>query len=442
MVCTGYPAAFDPAAQQGLLTRNALGQPYLYRYTGSTQFMVGQFDFSQPAARAYYGGLLKEAVDDGYDGWMEDFGEYTPTDAQSSDGTPGPAMHNRYPRLYHRAARTFTKSERRPMARFNRSGWTGAAKESQIVWGGDPTTDWGYDGLQSAVRQALTMGLSGVSIWGSDTGGYFTIGNTPQLTPELLKRWIEFAFASGVMRTEANGTAIPDHGERPQIFDSDVLPIWRRYAKLRTQLYPYVDAADTEDQRDGMPIMRALALMVPGDARAAGIDDEYMFGPDLLVAPVLSPGASKRSLYVPHGRWIDLWRAASFVSKPGTLRLRKKQPATIDGGRSLTLPAPLEQLPVLVRAGALLPLLPADTGSLVGLKKKPYRLLAFPAGRSTARVGTMKLVSTLKGSKWTLVVTGARRDTIDVEAALPCGIYKKRLALRSRGRLQATGCRG
>src|SRR4051794_35445262 len=91
-----------------------------------------------------------------------------------------------------------------------------------------------------------------------------------------------------------------------------------RGAKLRTQLYPYVDAADAQYQRDGMPIMRALALMFRGDARAAAVDDEFMFGPDLLVAPVLSAGASNRCVYVPKERWIDLWRSASFVSKPGT----------------------------------------------------------------------------------------------------------------------------
>jgi alpha-glucosidase len=159
MICTDYSPVYDEARAKGYLTKNALGQPYEYRYTGSSVFLVGQVDFSSPAARGFYGNLLAEAVANGYDGWMEDFGEYTPTDSVASDGTPGPAMHNRYPQLYHRAAREFTQKAGRPLARFNRSGWTGTARYSQIVWNGDPTTDWGFDGLTSAVRNGLTMGL-------------------------------------------------------------------------------------------------------------------------------------------------------------------------------------------------------------------------------------------------------------------------------------------
>jgi alpha-glucosidase (family GH31 glycosyl hydrolase) len=103
MICTSHPR-YGEAVDKGVLTRNALGRPYEYRYTGSAQFFVGQFDFSANGAAEFYGSLLREAVDNGYDGWMEDFGEYTPPDAVSADRTPGPVMHNRYPRLYHAAA--------------------------------------------------------------------------------------------------------------------------------------------------------------------------------------------------------------------------------------------------------------------------------------------------------------------------------------------------
>ncbi|MEA2467212.1 MAG: hypothetical protein QOJ57_1338, partial [Thermoleophilaceae bacterium] len=299
MICKSYSAVYDEAAAKGYLTKNPLGQPYEYRYTGSSAFVVGQVDFSSPDARAFYGRLLGEAVGNGYDGWMEDFGEYTPTDAQSSDGTPGAAMHNRYPRLYHRAANEFSRASGKPLARFNRSGWTGTARHSQIVWGGDPSTDWGFDGLESAVTNGLTMGLSGVSLWGSDIGGFFTL-SSPQLTPELLARWIELGAVSGVMRTQANGFTIGDRGRRAQITDPDVLPIWRRYAKLRTQLLPYLASAGREYRRSGMPIMRHLSLVYP---KAPAHDDEFMFGPDLLAAPVVSPGATSRSVYLPSGRW-------------------------------------------------------------------------------------------------------------------------------------------
>ena len=194
-------------------------------------------------------------------------------------------MHNRYVTLYHRAARTFASATDKPLARFNRSGWTGAAAESQIVWGGDPTTGWDFDGLRSAVYNGLSMGASGVSLWGSDVGGFFAL-SVPQTTPELLVRWLQFGFASGVMRTQANGFELVP-SDRAQIFDDGMLPIWRRYAKLRTQLYPYLAAAQRVYDRTGLPMMRSLALIYPGDARGAALEDEYLFGPDLLVAPVV-----------------------------------------------------------------------------------------------------------------------------------------------------------
>ena len=100
----------------------------------------------------------------------------------------------------------------------------------QVVWGGDPTTAWDFDGLRSSVRQALTMGLSGISTWGSDIGGFFALLQA-QLSPELLTRWVQFGAVSGVMRTQADGIAVPDKS-RPQVWDPDQIDNWRRYAKL------------------------------------------------------------------------------------------------------------------------------------------------------------------------------------------------------------------
>ena len=171
--------------------------------------------------------------------------------------------------------------------RFQRSGWTGTAGCASVVWGGDPSTVWDFDGLQSSVREALTMGLSGISTWGSDIGGFFAIGYDA-LSPELLARWVQFGAVSGVMRTQADGIAVPEK-PRPQVWDADQIDNWRRYTKLRTQLYPYIDAADAFYQRKGVPIMRHLALRWPGDEQAVAREDEFLFGPDLLAAPVLEP---------------------------------------------------------------------------------------------------------------------------------------------------------
>jgi alpha-glucosidase len=404
MICTGHPR-YSEAAAAGVLTRNALGQPYLYRYTGSAQFLVSQFDFSDPDAVSFFGSLLNEAVDDGYEGWMEDFGEYTPEDSVSADGRPGGEEHNLYPTLYHGAANAFSAASGRALARFNRSGWTGTAKTAQIVWGGDPSTTFGFDGLQSAVRNGLSIGLSGVSLWGSDIGGYFAL-STPQTAPELLRRWIEFGAVSGVMRTEANGFSIGTGPSRAQIFDQDVLPVWAKYARLRTQLYPYLAQAERIYDRSGLPIMRHLALAYPHDPRATARDDEYLFGPDLLAAPVLREGATTRSLYLPAGRWVDLTRGLV----PGR---------ALPGGRDVTVGAAQDQLPLFARAGALIPLLSPDVQTLtnhgtgvVHLADRAARLriVGWPRGTRSRTVAPNTTVAvTEKHGRLIVRVRGDRR---------------------------------
>ncbi|HKG26098.1 MAG TPA: TIM-barrel domain-containing protein, partial [Thermomicrobiales bacterium] len=162
MVCQNHTAAYDPAAAAGALTRNRLGEPYVYRYGADPTdlFVVSQYDFFTGAGARAYDGVLQEAIADGYDGWMEDFGEYTPLDSVSGTGIDGSRAHNPYPARYHCAAFDAIGDAPRPVVRFQRSGWTGAAPCAQVVWGGDPTTSFGFDGLRSAVTQALTAGLS------------------------------------------------------------------------------------------------------------------------------------------------------------------------------------------------------------------------------------------------------------------------------------------
>jgi alpha-glucosidase len=426
MICTSYQPTYSQAAAAGVLNTNQLNQPYVYTLnTGNLLSPVSQFDFTAAGTQSFLNGLLGEAVGHGYDGWMEDFGEYTPLDAKSADGTPGTQMHNLYPTLYHCATFNYARGAPHPVAPFVRSGWTGTQRCAQIVWGGDPTTDWGYDGLDSAIKQALSLGTSGISRWGSDIGGYFG-ALAGKLTPELLQRWVEFGAVSGVMRTEANGFNLGGN-TRPQIFDSGILPIWRRYAKLRTQLYPYLVAADANYRRTGMPLMRDLALVYPRDGTASGEEDEFMFGPDLLAAPVHAPGQVQRSLYLPGGGWIDFWQALRYVDPTGALRVGRARLLT--GGRSVTVPAPLEELPLMVRAGAVLPLLPASTQTLsgygssstVGLDDVARRLhlIAFPRGRSRSPFGENGgLRSRERRHSWRLVIRRAKRYRISLDASL------------------------
>jgi alpha-glucosidase (family GH31 glycosyl hydrolase) len=387
MICTDYQPAFDIAEAQDALIKDRLGQTYVYPYTTSSVFTVSQFDFSAPNGIAAYKALTDEALAHGYEGWMEDFGEYTPLDAVAADGATGTRFHNRYARDYHCGVATATADAGKPLARFVRSGWTGSARCSPIVWGGDPSTTFGFDGLESSIYQALSMGTSGVGLWGSDIGGFFALGFTA-LSPELLDRWIAFGGLSVIMRSQKDGIAIPDK-TRPQIWDAAHLPVWRRYAKLHTQLYPYVQAAVDEYYATGMPVMRHHALSYPDDAEAMARDDQYLFGPDLLVAPVYVEGATTRELYLPAGRWIEFWRAVDYIESSGDFVLRTDA-AVIEGGRSITVDAPITEIPIFVRAGAKIPLLPADVFTLadhgsdpgiVRLKDRAnqIRVLEFPS---------------------------------------------------------------
>ncbi len=442
-ICQSYTAGFEAARERDALIRNAAGQPYVYpAYIGESQpptRPMALIDFTAPRAQELYDLLLGEAVEDGHDGWMEDFGESMPPDGHAADGTTGAQHHNAYPVGYHRAGQSFADRAPRPLARFVRSGWTGVHPYAPIVWGGDPTTSWGFDGLESAVMNALGMGLSGISTWGSDVGGYFALGDN-RLTPELLIRWIQFGAVSTVMRTKAGGVAVPAK-ERPQIWEREILPHWKRWARFHTQLHPYLAAATARYGQTGMPVMAHLSLAYPDDPKAVAREDEFLFGPDLLAAPVLEPGAKVRELYLPEGRWVDLWRVLRYDEKTGALRLRGAWLAR--GGRDAKVRAPLDELPLLARAGTILPLLSPDVDTLADYgagasgvvrladRRDRLHLVAFPRGRSESAFNAgERLVSVEGRRRWRLTVEGTQRRTYRLQASLatlrrrfvPCGV--------------------
>ena len=429
-VCTTYEPVYGQAAANRWFIRNGLGRPYLLTNPFTADQIVSEIDFTNPDATRFWQGLLDEAIDDGFDGWMEDFGEYTPTDSRAADGSGGLELHNRYPVLYHCASYAHTRERMgRDAAVFIRSGGHGVQPCARVVWGGDPTEDWSCsDGLCAAVHQALSTGLSGIAYWGSDIGGFHAIVN-PRTSDELNARWLELGAFSGVMRTQANGFSFgDDREERSQVWDPAVLPTWRRYAKLRTQLLPYIEAASRDYQRRGLPLTRHLALAFPEDATAVRQQEEFMFGPDLLVAPVIVEGARERRLYLPRGRWVDLWRSVGFGERRGALRLGRA--TLLRGGREITVPAPLEQIPLFARAGTVLPLLPPDVDTLadvgeapglvhLGERRRSLTLLAWPRGRTSSAFGERgKVRSIERRGGWELRMRAPKVTRIKLRASL------------------------
>jgi alpha-glucosidase len=428
MICVDFAPEFANAEDSGSLLKTAAGDTYIYNYQTSRTFTVSQFDFSAANGVAAYRALTDEAIAHGYEGWMEDFGEYTPLDAVAADGVTGTAFHNRYARDYHCGVAAATAGAGKPLARFVRSGWTGSAACSPIVWGGDPTVSFGFDGLESSVYQALSMGTSGVGLWGSDIGGFFAFPPNA-LSGELFDRWIEFGALSVIMRSQKDGLSLsPD--PRPQPWSPEHIGLWRKYAKLHTQLYPYLLAAAEEYYATGMPIMRHHLLTDPEDALAHGRDDQYLFGPDLLVAPVLRAGATERALYLPAGDWVEWWRSVAYEEASGAFTLGALQ--LHEGGGEVVVDAPRDEIPLFVRGGAVIPLLAPDVYTLadhgaadpsvirLADRADQLHLLAFPRGASSGKYfATGSYTSEESAGSWTLSLDDSVPRIVHLQAALP-----------------------
>ena len=182
------PRAIPPGGAAGAFIRTPDGSPYTFpAFVGSGQTEIGMLDFSNPDAQEICTPILDRAYANGYDGWMEDYGEYVLPDSVAANGMTGAEMHNYYPLLYHRGGYRYARSKPRPIVRFVRSGWTGCPPvRAQIVWGGDPRRT-GIRRTRVLGDPSADHGALRISSWGSDIGGFFTF-TSPPLTEELLIR--------------------------------------------------------------------------------------------------------------------------------------------------------------------------------------------------------------------------------------------------------------
>ena len=309
-------------------------------------------DFTSEDATAWYQSMLDRALDLGYSGWMYDFGEYVQADVVTASGLSGEQYHNQFPVDYQRAA--FEHLEQTDRAgdwlTFARSGYTGSSQYTPMVWSGDPAASFeDSDGLPSMVRAGVNLGVSGSPFWGGDINGFHCFSDGyAAADEELLIRWIQQGALTPNMQDQDACSAAPDDGRKANIFDDlGAQAAWATYARLHTRLFPYLYALALEAHETGAPLMRSLFLEHPDDADLAAVDDAYYLGPALLVAPVVVRGETQKAVPLPPGRYLD-WRDGSVI----------------EGGQEVTLDAPLDELPLLLRDGHLLPLLDGSIDTL------------------------------------------------------------------------------
>ena len=337
----------NPDYEQGLKNHffvlTSKGEPVGPSYPlieGEKLVMTGNLDFTAPPAVDWWQKKIQVALTDyDFDGWMEDYGEYVDEDYQFAySKTAGRDMANLYTLFYHKITFLIAKKLKPDAVGFSRSGYAGSQGYSPVIWGGDQTADWTAErGLASLVPAGITAGLSGFAVWGPDIG-------CATSSKELYIRWTQFGALTPVMRTHAWG--MPNFSVDIW-FDSQTIEIFRRYAKLHTSLFPYFYTFAVEATKDGLPVIRHPMLEWPDDPQTYDAENEYLLGDKILVAPVLKEGARTRTLYLPKGSWVDYWTGSM-----------------LQGGRQVEVQAPLERIPIFVKAGSVIPMVSPATETL------------------------------------------------------------------------------
>ena len=299
----------------------------------------------------------------GVDGWWPDEGD--PLDVRSR------LVRNR---LYWEGPQTDRPNER-PYA-LHRNGYAGMQRYGSFLWSGDVYSTW--ETLKTHVPIAINTGLTGIPYWGTDIGGFVP---TREFTAELYLRWFQFGAFCTLFRCHGrnwklrlpwgwntgdpgpieiknyDGAAIPDAS---QLHNAQVEEVCRKYLNLRYRMLPYLYSAVREATQTGMPVMRALWLHYPDDPNAVACSDQYLWGRDVLVAPVAEQGARSRKIYLPRGVWYDFWTNER-----------------IEGGREITRAVDLATMPLYVRAGAILPLGPVKQFVEEG-SEEPLTVTVYP----------------------------------------------------------------
>ena len=291
-------------SEKGYFATDLEGGEYLVDFG---EFYCGVVDFTNPDAFEWYKNVIKEQlIDFGMKGWMADFGEYLPIDLKLRNGISAKIEHNHWPVLWAKCNYEAVKESGNleEIVYFMRAGGAGSQKYCALLWAGDQSVDFSiHDGLISVVRGALSSAMSGMTITHSDIGGYTSLfGNVR--TKELFLRWTEMAAFSPFMRTH--------EGNRPddnfQFYeDTETMKFLGRFTKIYTSMKEYIKHHVDMATSEGIPVQKPLLLNYENDEVAETIDTQYLFGDDILVAPIYLEGANKREVYLPDDEWVHMW---------------------------------------------------------------------------------------------------------------------------------------
>lgn len=305
---------YAEAARLGYLARRLdCDAPYAVDFG---EFDAGVVDFTNEAAAAWFAEEIigKQMLDFGLDGWMADFGEYLPVDLKLHAGDPM-EEHNQWPVYWAQvnAGAVASRGRTGDALFFMRAGFTGVQHYCPLLWAGDQSVDFSrHDGIGTVITAALSAGLVGNAYSHSDVGGYTSLHGNVR-TEELMFRWYELGAFTPVMRTH--------EGNRPddnlQIDSTpELLAGFVRWSRVHAALAPWVRHLCEEASATGLPAQRALFLHWPDDRETFTIQDQYFYGADMMVAPVIEEGAVSRRVYLPGDGetvWRHIWSGADFA---------------------------------------------------------------------------------------------------------------------------------
>ncbi len=300
---------YEEAKSKNFLATKQDGSKYLVDFG---EFHCGVVDFTNDAACEWYKNIIKKnMIDFGLDGWMGDFGEYLPTDCVLSNGVSAEIEHNKWPyrwsKIQHEAIQEANKTD--DILFFMRAGGTGIQGNCHALWAGDQCVDWCIDdGLASVIPAALSAGLMGNGIHHSDIGGYTTLHGMKR-SKELFQRWAEMAAFTPIMRTHEGNRPADNHQYDS---DSETLQHFARMTKIYKHLKPYIKSAVAENAKLGIPVQRPLFMHYDDDPETYKIKFQYLFGRDLLVAPVYNKGQINQKVYLPKDQWLHVWSGEEY----------------------------------------------------------------------------------------------------------------------------------